>query len=108
MTSRRSGAWVTGCATRPGTRDMSLRLRLALAFGAAAGLLFAASAWLFAGSLSAAQLRVIDSQLTVQLAQARRYAPSPAQAGAAAAPTPGEYLIQAVDAAGRVRGNPDA
>jgi two-component system OmpR family sensor kinase len=86
---------------------MSIRLRLALAFAAAAALLFAVGAWLFAAALSAAQLRVIDSQLTAQLSQAARYLPGPAPA-AAASLAPGEYLVQAIDASGRVRGSPDA
>jgi signal transduction histidine kinase len=86
---------------------MSIRLRLAAAFAVAAALLFAAGAWLFAGALSAAQLRVIDSQLTAQLSQAARYLPGPAPA-AAASSAPGEYLVQAIDSAGRVRGSPDA
>ncbi len=86
---------------------MSIRLRLALAFAAAAAVMFAAGAWLFAAALSAAQLRVIDSQLTAQLSTAARYLPGPAQA-ATAPLAPGEYLLQAVDPAGRVRGSPDA
>ncbi len=90
-------------------RDMSIRLRLALAFAAAAALLFAVGGWLFAAALSSAQLRVIDSQLTAQLAQAARYLPGPAPtAGAAANAVSGEYMVQAIDAAGRVRGSPDA
>ena len=87
---------------------MSIRLRLALGFAAAAGLLFAIGGWLFAAALSAAQLGVIDSQLTAQLAQAASQLPGPAPA-AAANPVPGEYLVQAIDTAGRVRGaSPDA
>src|SRR5690349_2667270 len=86
---------------------MSIRLRLAVAFAAAAALLFAVGAWLFAAALSAAQLRVIDSQLTAQLSQAARYVPGPA-ATATASLAPGEYLVQAIDASGRVRGSPDA
>jgi signal transduction histidine kinase len=82
---------------------MSIRLRLAVGFAAAAGLLFAIGGWLFAGALSAAQLGVIDSQLTAQLALAASYLPRPAPA-AAANPVPGEYLVQAIDPAGRVRG----
>ena len=54
---------------------MSIRLRLALGFAAAAAVLFAVGAWLFAATLSAAQLRVIDSQLTAQLTTATRYVP---------------------------------
>jgi len=88
---------------------MSIRLRLALAFAAAAALLFAVGGWLFAAALSSAQLRVIDSQLTGQLAQAARYLPGPAPtAGATANAVSGEYMVQAIDAAGRVRGSPDA
>jgi two-component system, OmpR family, sensor kinase len=85
---------------------MSIRLRLALAFAAAAALLFAAGAWLFAGALSAAQLRVIDSQLTAQLTQAQRYLPAANPPRTPA--TPGEYLVQAIDASGRARGNSEA
>ena len=86
---------------------MSVRLRLALAFTAAAALLFAAGAWLFAAALSSAQLGVIDSQLTVQLAQAARYLPAPAPAAAGSA-APGQYTVQAIGPAGQVRGSPDA
>jgi signal transduction histidine kinase len=85
---------------------MSIRLRLALAFAAAAAVLFGAGAWLFAATLSGAQLRAIDSQLTAQLTQAARYLPGPAQPGKSV--VPGEYLVQAIDPAGRVRGSPDA
>ena len=88
---------------------MSIRLRLALTFAAAAALLFAIGGWLFAAALSAAQLRVIDSQLTAQLAQAPRYVPGTAAQPAGASPAPGEYIVQVVDSAGRVRGaSPDA
>jgi signal transduction histidine kinase len=90
---------------------MPIRLRLALAFAAAAALLFAVGGWLFAAALSSAQLGVIDSQLTAQLPQAARYVPGPArtQAPVPAAPaTPGDYLLQVVDTAGQVYGGPDA
>ena len=91
---------------------MPIRLRLALAFAAAAALLFAIGGWLFSTALSAAQLGAIDSQLTAQLAQAARYLPGNGtgpQPATAANPVPGEYLIQVVDSAGRVRGaSPDA
>lgn len=86
---------------------MSIRLRLALGFAVAAAALFAAGAWLFAATLSAAQLRVIDSQLTAQLATAARYVPGTAQPTVAA--IPGDYLVQVVDAGGQVTGrSPDA
>ena len=90
---------------------MSVRLRLALAFTAAAALLFAAGAWLFAAALSSAQLGVIDSRLTAQLAQAARYLPVPAPAPAPAPAgntAPGQYAVQAIGPAGQVRGSPDA
>jgi signal transduction histidine kinase len=82
---------------------MSIRLRLAVGFAIAAGLLFAVAGWLFAATLSAAQFRAIDSQLTAQLALAASYLPGPAP-GAAANPVPGENLVQVIDAAGQVRG----
>jgi hypothetical protein len=86
---------------------VSIRLRLALGFAAAAAAAFAAGAWLFAATLSAAQLRVIDSQLTAQLATAARYVPGTAQPAVAA--IPGDYLVQVVGAAGQVAGrSPDA
>src|ERR1019366_4404737 len=78
----------------------------------AAALLFAVGGWLFSTALSAAQLGAIDSQLTAQLAQAARYLPGNGtgpQPATAAAPAPGEYMVQVVDSAGRVRGaSPDA
>jgi len=82
---------------------MSIRLRLAVGFAAASGLLFAVAGWLFAATLSAAQFRAIDSQLTAQLALAASYLPGPAP-GTAANPVPGENLVQVIDAAGQVRG----
>src|SRR5450756_190739 len=91
---------------------MPIRLRLALAFAVAAALLFALGGWLFSSALSAAQLGVIDSQLTAQLAQAARYLPGNGtgpQPTAATAPSPGEYIVQVADSAGRIRGaSPDA
>ena len=92
---------------------MPIRLRLALAFAVAAAAVFALGGWLFISGLSSAQLGTIDSQLAVQLSQAARYltaggqAPPAATAPPATAPA-GEYLIQVIDAAGRVRGaSPD-
>jgi two-component system, OmpR family, sensor kinase len=86
---------------------MPIRLRLALAFAAAAAALFAIGGWLFATALSSAQLGVIDSQLTAQLAQAARYIPGPAPA-AAGNTAAGEYLLQVIGTAGQVHGSPDA
>ena len=97
---------------------MPVRLRLALAFALAAAAVFALGGWLFISGLSSAQLGTIDSQLAVQLSQAARYLPAGGQAPPAATGPPatappatasaGEYLIQVIDAAGRVRGaSPD-
>jgi len=88
---------------------MPIRLRLATAFAAVAAALFALGGWAFASGLSSAQLSTIDSQLTVQLAQAPQYL-LPGSAAAAPSPAPaGEYVIQVVDPGGHVRGaSPDA
>jgi signal transduction histidine kinase len=84
---------------------MSIKLRLAIAFTAAAAILFAAGSWLFVSALSSSLLSSIDSQLAARLATASRYLPG--QAGAQPAPgspAPGEYIVQVIDPAGRVRG----
>jgi hypothetical protein len=81
---------------------MSIRLRLALAFAAAAAVLFAVGGWLFAAALSDAQLHAIDTQLTAPLATAANYLPGTARASVAA--VPGEYQVQVVNAGGQVAG----
>ena len=84
---------------------MPIRLRLAVAFAVAAAAIFALGGWLFISSLSSAQLGAIDSQLAVQLSQAGQYLAAGGPSGqAASGPAPGEYLVQVIDAAGRVRG----
>jgi two-component system, OmpR family, sensor kinase len=86
---------------------MPIRLRLAIAFAFAAAAVFALGGWLFITSLSSAQLAAIDSQLAIQLTQAGRYLAAGSGSGPgspAAGPAPGEYLIQVIDPAGRVRG----
>ncbi len=83
---------------------MPIRLRLAVAFAIAAAALFALGGWLFISGLSSAQLATIDSQLAVQLGQAGRYLAAGSPSGSAARAAPGEYLVQVIDAAGRVRG----
>ena len=93
---------------------MPIRLRLAVAFAVIAAAAFTLGGWLFAGGLSSAQLNTIDSQLTVQLAQAARYLPSGGTAGSATSPAaastpPGDYVVQVIDSGGHVRGaSPDA
>ena len=104
---------------------MSIRLRLAVVFAIAAAILFTLGSWLFVAKLSASLLGTIDAQLTAQLDRAGRYAPpstgaahrspapgSPARPSLARAnledgagsPLPGEYVVQVIDPAGRVRG----
>ena len=87
---------------------MSIRLRLAVVFTAAAALLFALGSWLFVAELSASLLGSIDAQLASQLSRAARYVPaSPAHTSppsSAGSPAPGEYVVQVIDPAGRVRG----
>ena len=104
---------------------MSIRLRLAVVFAIAAAILFTLGSWLFVAKLSASLLGTIDAQLTAQLDRAGRYAPpstgaahrslapgSPARpslaraslADGAGSPLPGEYVVQVIDPAGRVRG----
>ena len=86
---------------------MPIRFRLAIAFAVAAAALFALGGWLLVSSISSAQLSTIDSQLAVQLSQAGQYLTAGGRP-AAAASVPGEYLIQVIDPAGRVRGaSPD-
>jgi two-component system OmpR family sensor kinase len=88
---------------------MPIRLRLATAFAAVAAALFALGGWAFASGLSSAQLSTIDSQLTVQLAQAARYLPPGGATGGPALSPPGDYVIQVIDPGGHVRGaSPDA
>ena len=84
---------------------MSIRLRLAVVFAVASAVVFALGSWLFVAELSSSLLGSIDSQLTVRLAQAARYLPVPGAPGPAAGrPAPGEYVVQIIDASGRVRG----
>ena len=84
---------------------MPIRLRLAVVFALAAAALFALGGWLFASGLSSAQLTTIDSQLAAQLAQAGRYLPAGSRALARRRRLPaGDYVIQVIDPAGRVRG----
>ena len=54
---------------------MSIRLRLAVVFTAAAALLFALGSWLFVAELSASLMGSIDAQLGSQLSRAARREP---------------------------------
>ncbi|HLJ99120.1 MAG TPA: hypothetical protein VKU39_04340, partial [Streptosporangiaceae bacterium] len=86
---------------------MPIRLRLTIAFAVVAAAVFAAGSWLFVANLASAQLAAIDSQLSAQVSQAGQYFPGTGQGqspGVAAAPQPGDYVIQVIDPSGNVRG----
>ena len=84
---------------------MSIRLRLAVVFAAAAAIMFAVGSWVFVDELSSSLLGAIDSQLVTQLDGAGRYLPAHGSgAPAAGSPAPGEYVVQVIDPANRVRG----
>ena len=91
---------------------MSIRLRLAAVFTLAAAILFALGSWLFAVTLSASLLGTIDAQLKAQLGRASQYLTAAGRnpgEDATAAPLPGQFVVQVIDPAGRVRGaSPDA
>jgi len=85
---------------------VSIRSRLALVFTVAVAVVFSLGAWLFVAALSSGLLSSIDSQLSTELSLASRYVGHSATASGAGspAPLPGEYLVQVLDASGRVRG----
>jgi two-component system OmpR family sensor kinase len=86
---------------------MSIRLRLAVIFAVASAVVFAVGSWLFIAALSSSLLGSIDAQLAARLGQAASYLPGgPARPLAAGpgSPAPGEYVVQVIDSAGRVRG----
>ena len=100
---------------------MSIRLRLALAFTLATAALFTIGALVFVSTLSSALLGSIDDQLAADLGLAGRYVGHTGASGSAtptptgsdgssgegttrAAVLPGEYVVQMLDASGRVRG----
>ena len=93
---------------------MSIRLRLTVVFTAAAVAVFSLGGWLFVTQLSLALLSSVDSQLSAQLAQAGRFLPTsgsspPTSNQSAANLALGGYLVQVIDASGKVRGaSPDA
>jgi two-component system, OmpR family, sensor kinase len=89
-----------------------IRLRVALVFALALAIAFALGGWLFVSQLSAAMLRSTDSALAARLSQVGRDPEgetTPIAAVTPGAPAPGEYIVQVVNAAGRVRrGSPHA
>jgi two-component system OmpR family sensor kinase len=89
---------------------VSIRLRLAVVFTAAAAILFALGSWLFVTLLSSSMLSSIDTQLAARLSTASTYLSRNARAQPVTGnPAPGEYIVQVIDPAGRVTvGSADA
>jgi heavy metal sensor kinase len=79
---------------------VSIRIRVAAVFALALAVVLAAFSWLFFTELSAVLLRSVDNGLAVQLAQTHSYV---AAAGRGAPPATGEYAVQVIDSAGKVR-----
>ena len=87
---------------------MSIRLRVAAVLTLTLAVAFALGSWLLVSQLSAVMLRSVDSGLAAHLAQAGRYLHA-APVGPAQASTPGDYIVQVIDPAGRVAGaSPEA
>ncbi len=85
---------------------MPIRLRLALVFVAALAVAFAVGGWLFYSRLSASLLNATDAALAAQVSQAGRYLQAqrtPPGPVVNASLLPGEYVVQILDASGRVR-----
>jgi two-component system, OmpR family, sensor kinase len=80
-----------------------IRIRVAAVFTLALAMVLVLGSWLFISQLSAVMLRSIDSGLTAQLPLARHYLGATG-GGEGRAPATGDYVIQVIDAAGRVRG----
>lgn len=82
---------------------MSIRLRVAAVFTLALAIAFAVGSLLLVNQLSAVMLRSVDAGLAAQLGQAGRLLPSSGQAAGSPSPlAPGDYLVQLIDASGRV------
>jgi two-component system OmpR family sensor kinase len=86
---------------------VTIRMRVAAVFTIALAAAFALGSWLFLSQLRAVLLQSVDSGLALQLSQAGRLLPSGGSAGPVQARpgrlAPGDYIVQLVDAAGRVR-----
>jgi two-component system, OmpR family, sensor kinase len=80
---------------------VSIRLRVAVVFTLALAIAFALGSWLLAAQLRSVVLGSVDAGLMTQLNTASQLLPSP-QTSARPVP-PGDYLLQLIDPAGRVR-----
>ncbi len=83
---------------------MSIRLRVAAVFTLALAVAFALGSWLLVSQLRGIVLRSVDAGLALQLDRASRLlGPPGASAGSLATLPPGDYVLQLIDPAGRVR-----
>jgi signal transduction histidine kinase len=83
---------------------VSIRLRVAAVFTFALAVAFALGSWLLVSQLRGVVVRSVDAGLTLQLDRASRLLAAPqASAGSPAALPPGDYVVQLIDSAGRVR-----
>ena len=92
---------------------MPIRLRVALVFALALAVAFALGGWLFVSRLSTAMLKSTDAALAARLSQVGLYTEDDGNPRSPAVtrgkPAPGEYIVQVVDASGRVtQASPDA
>jgi two-component system, OmpR family, sensor kinase len=87
---------------------VSIRLRVAAVFAVALAVAFTLGSWLFVDQLSVQLISSTDAGLAVQLSGAGQFLPKGSRPAAAppirpGSATAGEYLIQLIDATGRVR-----
>ena len=85
---------------------MSIRLRVAAVFTLALAVAFALGSWLLSSQLRSVVLRSVDAGLSAELTTASHLIPSGSRSARPTSPSalvPGEYVIQLIDPAGRVR-----
>ena len=85
---------------------MSIRLRVAAVFTMALAVAFALGSWLLATQLDGVVLRSVDTRLSVKVSTASQLIPSVSPSARPTSPptlVPGDYVIQLIDPAGRIR-----
>ena len=76
---------------------MSIRLRLAAVFTAAAAILFTLGSWAFVAGLSSSLLGAIDTQLAARIAPPAGTCPGTGPPPRPARRRPGDYVVQVID-----------
>jgi two-component system, OmpR family, sensor kinase len=85
---------------------MSIRLRVAAVFTLALAVAFALGSWLLTSQVRGVVVRSVDARLSVRASTASQLTPSASPSARPATPpavAPSDYVIQLIDAAGRVR-----